>query len=76
MKYTHKPTSPGDSRSNSERSVNCDGVCIGRIHRFNYGPTKGKWWWTLEWMVSNNSGVCDTMEEALKVIKFRHQNAK
>ncbi len=75
MKYSHRPTSPGENRTDTERSVYYDGVCIGRIHQFGYGPIKGKWWWTLEWLTDKNSGVCDEMEEALKVIKFRHQNA-
>ena len=73
--YTHKPTTPGDPRANFERTVYCDGKPVGRIHQFTYGPAKGQYWWTLEWMVSNNSGVANSMSEALGVIKARHQNA-
>jgi hypothetical protein len=73
--YTHKPTVPGDERSEFERTVYFDGKPIGRIHQFTYGPGKGRYWWTLEWLTSKNSGVVDTKEEALGVIKARHQNA-
>jgi hypothetical protein len=73
--YTHKPTTLGDTRSKFERTVYCDGVVVGRIHQITYGPPKGKWWWALEWMTDKNSGLVDTKEDALGIIKARHQNA-
>lgn len=72
--YTHKATTLGDSRSEFERTVYCDGVCIGRIHQITYGLPKGKWWWAQEWLTDKNSGSVDTKEEALGVIKNRHMN--
>lgn len=76
MKYTHKPTTPGGERSKFERTVYCDGIVVGRIHQITYGPPKGKWWWALEWMTDKNSGVVDSMSQALGVIKARHRNTK
>lgn len=73
--YTHKATTPGDDRAEFERTVYFKGKLIGRIHQFTFGPQKGQYWWTLEWMTGNNSGVVDTMEKALSVVKNRHMNA-
>ena len=74
--YTHRATTPGDSRSKFERTVYCNGKNIGKIHQINFGPPKGKWWWALEWMTDKNSGLADTMEDALGIVKARHQNSK
>lgn len=73
--YTHKATTPVDERSEFERTVYCNGVGVGRVHQFTYGPGKGKYWWTLEWLTDKDTGVVDTKEDALGVIKARHQNA-
>lgn len=71
-KWTHKNTwkDPGHTIV-EDRSVYRDGVRVGRIYKERYGPLKDVYQWFGSWVGHNNSGRCDTLDEALSEIRKR-----
>ena len=84
--YAHRPTWP--ERAEIDRVVIYDGEVIGRAMQHQAGPQQGLWQWSGCWPgmgakvtspgtrfvagVAANSGLCETLDEALDAIKREH----
>jgi len=49
------------------------GKMIARVYRYPHGAQKGSWGWFLQWGCIGNSGTADSMEDALEVVRVRHE---
>ncbi|WP_162889204.1 hypothetical protein [Maritalea myrionectae] len=57
------------------RNVYFGDAAMGRVSRYEHGPKEGLWKWNGRWgglidgQPVTNSGICDTMDEALECLR-------
>lgn len=73
INWTHENTWPdGNGHTvTDDFTVYRDGLRVGRIYKERYGPLKDQWQWFGRWVGNNNSGKCETLDEALKAVRSR-----
>ena len=71
--YTHRATWPNDpqEKKNRDRVVIHNGLMLGRVQQIDGGPQNGRWDWATKWS-GHLSGVADTLDEAVQLIKDAH----
>ena len=58
----------------TDRQVKRNGKAVARIYQYDSGPQKGRWGWFGQWTGENNTGICDSMQEALEAVRAAYPN--
>lgn len=72
-RWSHRPTWPGE-RQEEDRTVWLS-VCVGRVHRVEYGCHACGWAWSYAGGGLDASGHTATLEEALQRVRERHRRS-
>lgn len=71
-RWTHRQA--GFSEDPNDRQVLADGKPAGRIYRRDHGPQAGRWQWFGGWSGPGNSGLADSLDEALAALRVAWQS--